>query len=149
MADYTLSAKITADSKDFTKGMEAAKKKAEEVSKALEQSGSSYKAIAKDMGISVAELQSKIMKLAAEYKKSGMTQADAIKKAQSEFGYVKKSVDEVSDATKTLKSNVSSMTQAFQNSAAYTSLQKSNRSPVPYLHLLKQLPLPLKMRLKP
>lgn len=148
MADYTLSAKITADSKDFIKGMEAAKKKAEDVSKALEQSGSSYKAIAKDMGISVAELQSKIMKLAVEYKKSGMTQADAIKKAQAELGYVKKSLDAVGDAAKataketnsvaeafrqwsslsptvkTLKENVSSMMQAFQNSAAYTALQK-------------------------
>lgn len=94
--------------------MEAAKKKAEDVSKALEQSGNSYKAIAKNMGISVAELQSKIMKLAAEYKKSGMTQADAIVKAQAELGYVKKSLDEVGDTAKATAKETNSVAEAFR-----------------------------------
>ena len=86
MADYTLSAKITADSKDFQKGMEAARKKAEEVSNELKQSSSSYNEIAKKMGITVDQLKSKIATLAAEYRKSGMSASDAMKKAQAEFG---------------------------------------------------------------
>lgn len=103
MADYTLSAKITADSKDFQKGMEAARKKAEEVSNELKQSSSSYNEIAKKMGITVDQLKSKIATLAAEYRKSGMSASDAMKKAQAEFGYVKTSVDNVKDSAKGLK----------------------------------------------
>ena len=95
MADYTLSAKITGDSRGFEKAFSAAQKAAENFDKNVSQSmkgasqqiGKSLSEIAAESGKTVNQLRSDIMKSAAEYKRAGMTQSEAMRQAYADIGY--------------------------------------------------------------
>lgn len=95
MADYTLSAKITGESSGFEKAFSAAQKAAENFDKNVSQSmkgasqqiGKSLSEIAAESGKTVNQLRSDIMKSAAEYKRAGMTQSEAMRQAYADIGY--------------------------------------------------------------
>lgn len=124
MADYTLSAKITGDSSGFEKAFSTAQKAAENFDKnvsqsmkgASQQSNKSLLEIAAESGKTVNQLRSDVMKSAAEYKRAGMTQSEAMRQAYADIGYsaesaadksetaLKKTEDKLSDVAKKIKS---------------------------------------------
>lgn len=112
---------LNIDPTAFTKGISSVKSTVKNFFNSF--SKDSEKAV-KDIGISFESARSKVGKLAAEYKKQGMSASDAMSKAWKEVGYhSNKGSKEVKKGLKSIKSESKSTAEAMTASFS-TSLKK-------------------------
>lgn len=127
---FKLFGTIAIKNSDANKAIDETDKKAKTASSGVKSSfgkmkdagtdtGKSLKQIAEEQGKSINELRSDVAKAAAEYKKSGMTASEAMKKAYSDIGYsarenqkktdlFKKGIGDTADESEKAESKISS-----------------------------------------